>query len=203
LGKIMIKLTLTAAAVLMIPVLSASTITFDESPAPDTGTPYGATILGATFSATNGGIWGGNSQGNPGSWGLEGTNGPQFLGFNGSPYSETVTFASAVNGFSADFSRSDGSTDGAITLSAFNGATQIDTTTVALGAINTWSTVSLSDSGITSVTWSDAGTGFHPYGVDNLVFGTSAVPEPGSLLLAALGFLVLVAASCRAMLLRA
>jgi hypothetical protein len=194
-------LSLMIPAVLMVPALHATTITFDESPATNNGTPYGATILGATFSATNAGTWGGLSNGDPGAWGLEGTNGPQFLGFNG-PYAETVTFASAVNGFSADFSPSGGSVDGTITLSAFKGVTLIDSTVVTLGPINTWSTLSLNDSGITSVTWSGAGTGFHPFGVDNVVFNASAIPEPSSLVFIGVGLLALAAGGTRAKLLR-
>lgn len=194
-------LSLMIPAVLMVPALNATVITFDESSATNDGTAYGATILGATFSATNAGTWNGLSAGDPGSWGLEGTNGNQFLGFNG-PYDETVTFASAVNGFSADFSRSGGSSDGTITLDAFNGVTLIDSTVVTLGAINTWSTLSLGDSGITSVTWSGAGTGFHPFGVDNLVFGAAAIPEPTSVILISAGLLALAAGRGRAKLLR-
>ena len=125
-------------ALVFLPMAAANTITFDESPAPNNGVPYGATVLGATFSATNAGIWDGISNGDPGSWGLQGTNGPTFLGFNGNGgYSEVVTFASSVSSLALDFSRSDGSTDGTITLQAFNGATLLGSTSTVLGPINT------------------------------------------------------------------
>src|SRR5258707_703312 len=79
----------------------ATTITFDEF-APSNGggsltNEYTATT-GATFAGTNAGTWGGNSNGNPGNWALEGTNGPQFLGFNGDGYTETVTGSSVRAG---------------------------------------------------------------------------------------------------------
>jgi hypothetical protein len=165
---------------------SATVITFDEFPATNNNVPlsgpYDAT--GASFSASNAGTWGGNSNGDRGSWGLEGTNGPQFLGFNGinNGYNETVTFSSPVSFVSADFSRSSGSSDGTITLEAFSGAGLLGSTMANLGAINTWSTLSLSFADITSIEWIGAGTDFHPYWVDNLVFTAStAVPEPATL----------------------
>ncbi len=181
---------LAAASTLIVSTAAnAYTINFDESPATNNNVAYGATIFGATFSATNAGTWGGNSNGNPGNWGLEGTNGPNFLGFNGNGgYSETVTFASSISNISLDFSRSNGSIDGTIALSAYNGATLVGTTTATLGTINTWSSLSLSAPVITSITWAGTGAGFHPYGVDNI---TAAVPEPETyaMLLAGLGLM--------------
>jgi len=173
------------AALCVMSNASATVITFDEFPATNNNValagPYDAT--GASFSATNAGTWGGNSNGNPGNWGLEGTNGPQFLGFNGSNngYNETVSFSTPISFVSADFSRSIGSIDGTITLEAFNGVNLLGSTMANLGAINAWSTLDLSFAGITSIEWIGTATGFHPYGVDNLVF--TAAPEPGTLML--------------------
>ena len=89
---------------------------------------------------------------------------------------EVVSFASSISSFSADFSRSNGSTNETITLEAFNGITPVGTVTAILGNINSWTTLSLNAPSITSINWSGSGTGFHPYGVDNLNF--SAVPGP-------------------------
>jgi hypothetical protein len=192
LGRIIIP------GLLTLPMAKAGTITFDESPATNNGSAYSATILGVTFSATNAGVWNGISNGDPGAWGLQGTNGNQFLGFNGDPYSETLTFVSPVDSFSADFASSGGSSDGTITLSAFNGSTLLGSTTGTLGSINTWSTLSLSLPGINTITWSGAGTGFHPYGVDNINFTSSPVPEAGSLTLFGLGLVLLISARAHA-----
>ena len=179
-------------ALVFLPMAAANTITFDESPAPNNGVPYGATVLGATFSATNRGIWDGISNGDPGNWGLQGTNGPAFLGFNGiGGYSEVVTFASSVSSLALDFSRSNGSTDGTITLQAFSGATLLGSTSTVLGPINTWSRLSLAFPGITSISWNGTGTSFHPYGVDNFTFGASTIPEPSSAVLLIGGMLCL------------
>ena len=169
----------------------ATIITFDEAPAAS-GVAYAGTAA-AAFSLTNFGTVGGNSKGNPGNWGLEGTNGSQFLGFNSS-YSETVTFASSATNVSADFSRSNGSSSETIQFNAYDGNILVDSVSVALGAINNWTTLSVSSADITSVTWTGTGSSFHPYGVDNFNFVTSAaVPEPTSVALLGLGILGFVA----------
>jgi hypothetical protein len=182
----MLRYVIAAALLFAASSASATVITFDETPAANNGTPlsgaYGAT--GASFSATNTGIWAGIGDGDPGGWGLQGTNGSDFLGFNGSHgYTETVSFATAISSFSADFARSGGSSDGTITLQAYNGVTLLGSTTATLGAVNSWSTLSLQYSSITSIAWTGTGTGFHPYGVDNLVFAAAPVPEPATLCL--------------------
>jgi hypothetical protein len=166
--------------------LSATTINFDEFSAGDNGVPITTlySYLGVTFGPTNAGVWEGLSQGDPGNWGLEGTNGPQFLGFNGvNGYDEVVTFATRMNLVLMQFSRSNGSTDGMITLSAFNGRTFLGSTSVVLGDINSWSTLGIAFPAITSIEWVGTGTGFHPYGVDNFFFQFEGTPEPSSLLL--------------------
>ena len=114
--------------VVFLPVATVTT-TFDESPSTNNNVPYSATVLGGTFSTTNAGTWGGNSNGDPGTWGLEGTNGPQFLGFNPiSGFTEVVTFSSSVSSVSLDFAGGFETESLTITLQAFNGVTLLGST---------------------------------------------------------------------------
>lgn len=182
------------AVILLVSITAtanAYVITFDEI-VPANGNfdflteEYAA--LGIHFVTTDdGSIMGGISAGDPGNWDLEGTNGPAFLGFNGLSYSLTANFDAAMGLVSLDVSRSAGSSTGdTFTLDAYSGYTLVGTQTVTLGPINTWSTASIAAAGIDSILMSGAGAGFHPFGVDNLVFNP-AIPAPGALLLAVVG----------------
>lgn len=168
----------------------AANINFDELAATDNNSPYTTSLFGVTFGGTNSGTFSGLTAGDPGNWGLEGTNGTNFLGFNGiNGYSEVVSFATSVNNFSVDVSRSNGSVDGTLTFNAFNGSTLLGSSTYSLGPINSWTTVSLNYAAITSVSWTGTGSGFHPYAVDNMSFNVTAVPEAETyaMMLAGLG----------------
>jgi hypothetical protein len=185
---------------------STTVITFDEFSPTNNNHALTTAYAGIVFGGDNAGTWGGLSQGDPGSWLLQGTNGPQFLGFNGSGptggYSDSVTFAAPVTGVRFDASRSNGSVNGTITLDAFDGALLVDSAFAILGPINTWSTLSVTHSGITSIVISETGTGFHPFGIDNLVLSSSVrssgVPEPSTWAMVLLGFAVLAFAGWRA-----
>jgi hypothetical protein len=93
-----------------------------------------------------------------------------------------LNLAKSTTFIALDVTRANGSVDGSFTLTLFNGAVQVFTTTVALGPINSWQRVSASvPGGFNIVTWSGTGTGFHPYAVDNIqlagnCFGFSDVP---------------------------
>lgn len=111
----------------------------------------------------------GLSQGDPGNWGLEGTSGPQFLGFNGPSYAATMVFAGNVSEISLDASRSNGSADGdGLELEAFCDGAPVDALTLSFGPINDWSTGTLAAECIDEVSLLGTGGGFHPYGVDNV-----------------------------------
>ena len=179
------------AAVLLSSSATAAVITFDEFAADDANGAIPAarySSLGVTFVGTDdGSTWGGNSNGNPGNWGIEGTNGAIFSGFNGSSYSQTLTFDSIIGSFALDASRSNGSTDGTIFLEGYLGANLIASTSAALGAINDWSTLSIACN-FDRVVYFGTGTGFSPFGVDNLQFDAGAVPEPATWAFMILGF---------------
>ena len=147
--------------------------------------------LGVHFGSGPNMVENGITNGDSGGWQLDGTVGPYFLGFNGSPsYSETITFDTATTGVSLDVSRSAGSapTD-TFTLTAFAGVTQVASQTVSLLSLNSWQNVGVLATGITSIQISGAGAGFHPYGIDHLQIGITSIPEPSVGVLLGLGLL--------------
>lgn len=162
------------------------TITFDDIPAlSQPAEQYAA--QGIHFGTGAAGVIAGLSNGDPGGWGVDGTVGPYFLGFNG-PYTESITIDNPVTSVSLDVSRTSGSAAAdTFTLTAFAGATPVGTQTVTLTTLNVWQTVTISAGSptITSIQLDGAGSGFHPYGVDNLKF--TAVPEPSTLALLGAG----------------
>ncbi|MFN9674076.1 MAG: PEP-CTERM sorting domain-containing protein [Microcystis sp.] len=166
----------------------AGTITFDEFPADNTNGPLPASrysSLGVTFVATDdGSTWGGLSNGDPGNWDINGTNGPIFSGFNGDSYGLTMLFANEVSAFSLDASRSNGSQAGnSLTLKGYNNGSLVESVTVTFNDINQWSTLSLLTN-VDEVRWIGNGIGFHPFGVDNIRWNgaVQTVPEPTSTL---------------------
>ena len=171
---------------------NAVVITFEEIPPGNGNGDFLSeeyATLGIHFITTNdGSIWGGLSAGDPGNWDLEGTNGPAFLGFNGSSYESIVNFDVEMSHISLDVSRSAGSAPGnTFTLEAYSGATLVDAVTVELGPINSWTSVSVSGDAIDRTVLYGIGSGFHPFGVDNLI----VVPEPTTICLLGLGGLLL------------
>lgn len=167
---------------------SAETITFDEF-AYDNGNgtiPAGRySALGVTFNGTDdGSTWGGVSNGDPGNWDLEGTNGAGFSGFNGESYVMTLLFASDITSFSLDASRSLGSQAGdSITLEAYLNNVLVASTSAIFGDINAWVTLSLVGGLWDEIRWIGAGNDFHPFGVDNInfTFADREVPLPAAL----------------------
>jgi hypothetical protein len=175
---------------------ATSTITFDEFAAGNNNAPITSLYAfeGITFGADNSGVWGGLGEGDPGSWSVLGTNGTQFLGnngvSNGNTYVTTMSFATAESLITFDASRTNGSAAGqTLTVDAYAGATLLSSQTFTLGSINSWTSITVADAGITSLVLKGSTNGFSPYGIDNL--SVSAVPEPAtvSLMLAGLGLL--------------
>ena len=195
-GVLMNKLLLATASSLLLSfsAAQAATITFDEF-APDNANGtipagryagLGVTVVGTDDSST----WGGNSGGNVGNWGLEGTNGAAFSGFNGSSYNVIFQFAGFITNFSLDASRSNGSSAGqTLTVEGWRDGGLIDSSQLVLGDINSWSTFSLG--GIFDEIHIQGGNnGFSPFGIDNLNWDRSGdvVPEPATWALMIVGF---------------
>ena len=155
------------------------------------GTAYSA--QGVTFNPSTQSIVTG-----PESWGIVGTNGPQFLAFNGlNPgYGMTMTFATPQASISMDVSRSAGSSAGdTFTATIYDGAVAVGTTTITLANINTWTTVTLTAPRFDSIVWSGSGVGFHPYGVDNIHLSAAVVAPVPALSLGGVAVLAVLLAT--------
>jgi hypothetical protein len=157
-----------------------------------------AAALGIHFLGGDTGVQNGLTNGDSGNWGVDGTQGPFFLGFNGptapdvlqtDPYKEKITFDFTAVNVSLDVSRTSGSlaTD-TFTLNAYDASnTMVATQKVTLSTINVWQTLTVSAPEIKSVLLLGEGTGFHPYGIDKIQF--TPVPEPSAVALLAAGLL--------------
>lgn len=210
------RMKMIAAAFLLAAVQPAisATITFDEFPAGNHNSAVTNLYapLGVTFGSDNSGIWSGISQGDPGNWALEGSNGSAFLGNNGfnngSSYVSNINFSTLVSNVSFDVSRSNGSNQGqGLTASAYSGTTLLLSQSILFGAVNNWTSLVFGIGGISSLIITGTATGFSPYGLDNLQFNgnentlisgldgnqidVTAVPEPETyaMMLAGLGLL--------------
>lgn len=176
---------------------SAAVLTFDDAYAAlsDAGNP--ATFYssdGVTISGDYFGVIGGLSNGDPGGWGLEGTNGSAFLGCNdGNSCSPTFTFANPVNDVSLDIGLAN-HWSATFTVSGYLDGSLVSSDTFTISDPNnrggTWDTFSLNGNvDKVVVTDSFSSPGF-AYGLDNVSFSpaTAAVPEPASWAMLLIGF---------------
>ncbi len=150
----------------------AGTITFDELPsrnddAQRLGEEYAA--FGVHFHTNNdGSTWAGIAGGDPGDWGIEGTNGPAFAGFNGASYGLTATFDAPVAGVRLDVASSQGTThDSDFTLEGYRNGILVERVSTPIGQVGDWVTVRLHQP-VDAVRWFGEGEGYRPFGVDNL-----------------------------------
>ena len=155
-----------------VAVADVVTINFEEFPVDNSNGPIPAdryADLGVMFNASDDGTtWDGLSNGDFGNWGLEGTNGPTFSGFNGDSYGLTMLFDTDICGFSLDASRSNGSEDGdSLTVEGWRDGGMVESITLNFAEINVWTTFALNEL-VDEVRLQGSGDAFHPYGVDNV-----------------------------------
>lgn len=164
---------LSLALVLFGPAAAgAEEISFDEIPAVNANAPALAeeyAAQGVHFACSDDGtLWTGMSGGDPGGWGLEGTNGTDFVGFNGASYALAAHFDMPVREVTIDVARSNGSRAGdSFAMRGFRGGAMVEEQVVTLGNVNAWTTVALAEE-VDEVRWVGMGTRRHPFGVDNL-----------------------------------
>jgi len=169
---------LTLAGLMAGPISAIEVISLEEIPAQNT---VSTTLseeyahLGVHFSSSDdGSTWDGMSNGDPGGWELEGSNGPTFAGFNGDSFRLTATFDAPVPAFSLDVSAASGADPGAsFALEGYRNGALVERNAVTLGALNQWMNVALTEEVDQVVVVGDP-RGFRPFGVDNLRWGLDA-----------------------------
>jgi hypothetical protein len=155
----------------------ATTVSFDEFPPANDSSLLSEQYadLGIHFVPDDdGSVWAGLSGGDPGRWGLEGTNGTAFVGFNGPSFALSALFDAPVENVALDVSAAKGSSLGdTFTLVGFVEGELVEEVTVTLGGPNVWQTVALMEM-VDEIQLFGAGEGFHPYGVDNFTWSSAA-----------------------------
>jgi hypothetical protein len=175
----------------------AEEISFDDMTAVNANCCYLTTEyadLGVTFVTTDdGSIWGGKSNGDPGTWLLEGTNGPAFIGFNGLSYSAQMIFDAPVSEFSLDMAPSGTGwafVEDVFTLEGYLGGVLVDSMSSPPVGFAQWMTVALTGEIDEVVFFSSGPSGRNAYGIDNVQWivgaGDSDSPdettEPGPMM---------------------
>ena len=166
------RLLVLALALLGPPGAGAGEISFDELPpvnanAPPLAEDYAA--QGVHFTGSDdGSVWSGLSAGDPGGWGLEGTKGTAFVGFNGSSSALSARFDAPVRDVAVDVARSAGSRAGdSFSMQGYRAGALVEEQVVVLGDVNAWTTVALTEE-VDEVRWVGIGARRHPFGLDDL-----------------------------------
>jgi hypothetical protein len=176
------------AALAISPPAPAEQIDFDDLPAANKSSQLISELdyvhLGVRFRPTDdGATWDGVSADDPGGFGLEGSRGTRFLGFDGTAYSMAVDFDDPVTGFELDVARAVGAFPyfwDMFEVTGFLDGNRVETQAVFFGAVGEWKTVTLSAE-VNRVVWFGTGLLGHRYGVDALRWQDSE-PSPPELL---------------------
>ena len=167
-------------ASLTAPATASELISFEEIPAQNSNyvtLSEEYAHLGVHFSSLDdGAIWDGMSSpnGDLNGWGLDGTNGPAFIGFNGSSYKLTARFDAPVPAFHVDVAAGSGAISGStFALQGYLAGALVETTSVTLGGVNQWQTVALTTEVDQVMLVGQTGR-FRYFGADNMGWGLDA-----------------------------
>jgi hypothetical protein len=177
---------------------NAAPITFDDFKGRSLETFYAASH--GVKIETNASVWGGNGNGDPGNWNLEGTNGSAFLGCNqGNNCSTTFSLAAPQNGFAFDIGIAN-NWAATFTVKGYLNSVLVDTAalsianqSVGVSPNGTWKTASLAGNLDEVVVTSAFSKGF-AFGIDNVnaeAGPSAAVPVPAALPLLGAGIAAL------------
>lgn len=178
-------LALAAAGAVLLPLSTlAEQIDFDDLPAANDSLQLISdeyAHLGAHFRAIDdGATWDGTSAGDPGGFGLDGSRGANFLGFDGPGYAIAINFDGPVRNFQLDMARAAGAPPfflDQFQLSGFFEGRLVETKAGFFGALGEWKTLALG-SEVDRVVWFGTGLRGHRYAVDALSWeGAEPVPE--------------------------
>lgn len=150
---------------------------------------------GLTVSGNYFGLIGGVSQGDPGNFDLEGTNGPSSLAVNTITHTIDLNFDAVVD-LTLDLGIDFGYTSD-ITIITYAGGAEVSNNMITLtdtlnNGYGTW--YDMSWEGVDRV-FLEATSGWRAWSIDNLVFETAEVPEPAMIAVLAIGLLGGFAAS--------
>jgi hypothetical protein len=175
-----IATTILVLASLSAPATASELISFEEIPAQnsnDVALSEEYAHLGVHFSSLDdGAIWDGMSStnGDLNGWELDGTNGPAFIGFNGSSYQLMARFDAPVPAFHVDVAAASGAIQGStFALQGYRAGALVETTSVTLGGVNQWQTVALTAEVDQVILVGQTGN-FRFFGADNLGWGIDA-----------------------------
>jgi hypothetical protein len=121
------------------------------------------------YSLDDASVWSGLSEGDPGGWQVEGTNGTRFLGFDGSSYSVVLTFDAPVQDFQFDLTRAAPHPFMAhqVVVAGLLGGEVVDEQIVYLGAVDAWMTLTVAG-GVDQVVIEGPGQPGTRFAVDNV-----------------------------------
>jgi len=145
---------------------------------------------GVTFSGDYYGVNGGVSNGDVGNWDFDGTNGSAYLGNNRvGGVTTTMSFTNIISSISFDLGENFDDTN-IFSINLFLGSALVDSQNLTVidndNGTGTWETFNSSQQfDYITIT----GQGSSGWGLDNIEFTTTAVPEPSTLAIFALGLM--------------